>query len=90
FFSVLRIDGYGFAVELLLIAQQRGYTIAEVAVNWRDQPGSKGRVTTDGLRMVRELAIIRRNQLRGLYTYRNTPPCLPSGESIAPAETTIS
>jgi dolichyl-phosphate beta-glucosyltransferase len=76
-FSVLRIEGYGFDVEFLLIAQQRRYTITEVAVNWRDQPGSKVRVTTDGLRMLRELVIIRRNQLRGLYAYDTTGEILP-------------
>lgn len=87
-FSVLRIDGYGFDVELLLIAQQRKYAITEVAVNWRDQPGSKVRVAADGLRMLQELAIIRRNQLRGLYSHRNTPTFLLSCESTSSAGTT--
>lgn len=89
-FSVLRIDGYGFDVELLLIAQQRGYTVAEAAVNWRDQPGSKVKVAADGLRMLRELVIIRKNQLRGLYAYGIPPTLSSSSESITSAETTIS
>lgn len=48
----LRTDGFGFDVERLLLAQQRGYTIAEVAVDWTDRPGSKVRVLTDGPRML--------------------------------------
>lgn len=54
-FRSLRTDGFGFDVELLLLAQRRGYTIAEVAVNWADQPGSKVGVLTDGPRMLREI-----------------------------------
>jgi dolichyl-phosphate beta-glucosyltransferase len=66
-FSVLRVDGYGFDVELIFVAQSRGYDLAEVAINWVDQPGTKVRVGRDGLRMLREVWVIRRNELRGLY-----------------------
>ena len=51
-FRAIRTDGYGFDVELLLLAQRRGYRIAEVAINWADQPGSKVRVLADGPRML--------------------------------------
>lgn len=61
-FSVLQIDGYGFDVELLFVAQRRGYSIAEVAINWADQAGSKVRVIRDGLRMLREVWVIRRSE----------------------------
>ncbi len=66
-FSVSRIDGYGFDLELLYIAQRRGYRIAEVPINWADQPGSKVLVLRDGLRMFRELLAVRRNDAKGLY-----------------------
>jgi dolichyl-phosphate beta-glucosyltransferase len=69
-FSVARIDGYGFDLELLYIAQQRGYRIAEVPINWMDQPGSKVRVLRDGLAMLREMLAVRRNNARGLYAVR--------------------
>jgi dolichyl-phosphate beta-glucosyltransferase len=59
-FSCASIDGFGFDLELLYLAQQRGYRIAEVPVNWSDQPGSKVRVVRDGLAMLRDLAVIRR------------------------------
>jgi len=66
-FSVARIDGYGFDLELLYVAQRRGYRIAEVPINWTDQPGSKVRVVLDGLSMLGELLAIRRNDAAGLY-----------------------
>lgn len=67
-FSVSSIDGYGFDLELLYVARQRGYRIAEIPVNWTDQPGSKVRALRDGLSMLRELALIRRNSAKGRYT----------------------
>ncbi len=69
-FAVSSIDGYGFDLELLYVAQQRGYRIAEVPVNWSDQPGSKVRVLRDGLAMLRELAVIKRNGAKGQYSAR--------------------
>jgi dolichyl-phosphate beta-glucosyltransferase len=75
-FSVLRVDGYGFDVELLFVAQQRGYRIAEVPVNWSDQAGTKVRVMRDGLRMLREVWSIRSNQLHGLYSAREVSSSL--------------
>ncbi len=73
-FSVARIDGYGFDLELLYIAQHRGYRIAEIPINWTDQPGSKVRVLRDGLAMVREMLAVRRNNARGLYAARQRFP----------------
>jgi dolichyl-phosphate beta-glucosyltransferase len=66
-FSVARIDGYGFDLELLYVARRRDYRIAEVPINWMDQPGSKVRVFLDGLRMFRELLAVRRHAAQGLY-----------------------
>lgn len=51
-FGRLRTAGLGFDVELLLLANRRGYRIAEVAVNWADQPGSKVGVLKDGPAML--------------------------------------
>jgi len=73
-FSVARIDGYGFDLELLYVAQRRGYRITEVPINWADQPGSKVRVLRDGLAMVCEMLAVRRNHARGLYAARQGFP----------------
>jgi dolichyl-phosphate beta-glucosyltransferase len=67
-FRVSSINGYGFDLELLYVAQQRGYRIVEIPVNWSDQPGSKVRVLRDGLAMLYELAVIRRNGTKGTYS----------------------
>jgi dolichyl-phosphate beta-glucosyltransferase len=73
-FGYASIDGFGFDLELLYLAQQRGYRIAEVPVNWTDQPGSKVRVLRDGYAMLRDLAVIRRNSSRGCYSIPSFSP----------------
>jgi len=73
-FAYASIDGFGFDLELLYLAQQRGYRIAEVPVNWSDQPGSKVRVLRDGFAMLRELAVIRRNDQQGRYRLPSFSP----------------
>jgi dolichyl-phosphate beta-glucosyltransferase len=59
-FDRLSTRGFGFDVELLLLAQAAGYRIVEVPVNWADQPGSKVGVLTDGPRMLWEIVSARR------------------------------
>ena len=72
-FGVSSIDGYGFDLELLYVAQQGGYRIAEIPVNCSHQSSSKFRLVRDGIVMLRELAAIRRNRtLDGRH--RITPP----------------
>jgi len=51
-FPRLATAGFGFDVELLLRARARGWHVAEVAVNWQDQPASKVGVLKDGPRML--------------------------------------
>jgi dolichyl-phosphate beta-glucosyltransferase len=58
-FAALRTTGYGFDVEILLLAQRRGYRIAEVPINWADQPGSKVGVLRHGPGMLREILAAR-------------------------------
>ena len=40
-FAMSRENGYVFDLELLILAQQLGYRVAEVGVNWSEIPGSK-------------------------------------------------
>jgi dolichyl-phosphate beta-glucosyltransferase len=54
-FGRLSTTGLGFDVELLLLARAAGYRIAEVPVNWTDQPGGKVGVLRHGLGMVLEI-----------------------------------
>ena len=66
-FSRMRMNGFSFDVEVLVMARRRGYTVAEVPVNWTHQPGSKVRLTLDSLRMARDLFRIRAHWLGGEY-----------------------
>jgi dolichyl-phosphate beta-glucosyltransferase len=73
-FSRMRIRGFSFDVEVLMMAQRRGYRIAEVPVNWTHQPGSKVNLVTDSARMLRDLFIIRGRYMSGQY---NSPHLAP-------------
>jgi dolichyl-phosphate beta-glucosyltransferase len=75
-FSRMRMSGFSFDVEVLMMAQRRGYRIAEVPVNWTHQPGSKVNLVTDSARMLRDLFVIRGHYLKGEY---NTPHVAPWG-----------
>jgi dolichyl-phosphate beta-glucosyltransferase len=59
-FPQVTTDGFGFDVELLMLAGRRGFRVAEVAVSWADQPGSKVRVLREGPRMLYEVLAARR------------------------------
>jgi len=63
-FGRLATSGFGFDVELLLLAQASGYRLVEVAVNWADRPGSKVGVLRHGPGMLWEIWRARR-RLRG-------------------------
>ena len=58
-FREVRTDGFGFDVELLLLAQRRGYRIVEVPINWVDQPGSRVSVVKEGPRMLAQVLAAR-------------------------------
>lgn len=64
-FGALTTDGFGFDVELLLLAQRCGYRVAEVPISWTDQPGSKVGVLTDGPRMLLDIVAARWRLARG-------------------------
>jgi dolichyl-phosphate beta-glucosyltransferase len=66
-FSVQRMTGIGFDVELLFIAKHRGYRIREVPITWYFDPDSRMRLIQDSLRMLIEIIEIRRNWSRGVY-----------------------
>jgi dolichyl-phosphate beta-glucosyltransferase len=66
-FSRMRMDGFSFDVEVLMMAKRRGYRVAEVPVNWTHQPGSKVRLTWDSIRMAADLFRIRGHYLSGEY-----------------------
>lgn len=48
-FSRLELDGFGFDVEALAVAEALGLRIVECPVEWHDAPGSKVRALRDGV-----------------------------------------
>jgi dolichyl-phosphate beta-glucosyltransferase len=58
--SLASEDGYLFDLEWLFLARREGFSIAEVAVNWTEQPGSKLRVGRDGFKVLQSLGRLRR------------------------------
>jgi dolichyl-phosphate beta-glucosyltransferase len=58
-FPLVTTDGFGFDVELLMLAERAGYRIKEVPINWADQPGSKVGVLRHGPRMLFEVLAAR-------------------------------
>lgn len=66
-FAQQRLDGFGFDVEALFLAQKSGLRIAEIPINWYYQRESKVRPVRDTLRMLSEALQVRWNYLRGRY-----------------------
>jgi dolichyl-phosphate beta-glucosyltransferase len=66
-FPLQTIDGWGFDVEILYIAQHHNLSIKEIPVNWYYGNDSRVRPVQDTINMVRELLLIRMNGRKGLY-----------------------
>jgi dolichyl-phosphate beta-glucosyltransferase len=56
-----KTDGFGFDVELLYLAYRAHLRIREIPVRWNHYEGSKISFARDSLRMVREVAALRRS-----------------------------
>lgn len=54
-----RIDGFGFDVELLFLAQKAGLRLLEVPVRWDHNEGSKVHIVRDSPRMLAEILTLR-------------------------------
>ena len=66
-FPLQTIDGWAFDIELLFIAQERGYQIVEIPITWYYRPQSKVNPLKDSINMVLETLKIRWNGWRGTY-----------------------
>ena len=67
------IDGWAFDVELLFIAQRRGYKIVEVPISWYYRANSRINPISDAVDMFREVLRIRLNGRRGQYDKPASP-----------------
>lgn len=66
-FSVQRMNGIGFDVELIYIAQKRGYKVREVPITWYFDADSRMRLVQDTLHILVEIWQIRQNWAKGFY-----------------------
>ena len=66
-FPLQTINGWTFDVELLYVAQQRGYHIIEVPITWIYKDHSKVKPVADLYQVIIEIIRIRRNAARGIY-----------------------
>jgi glycosyltransferase involved in cell wall biosynthesis len=70
------IERWGFDPEILFIARERGFRVKEVPVTWAHDSRSKISYLRDGVRMLRDMAVIRGRALLGRYS-RQVRPCEP-------------
>ncbi len=56
-----KIIGFGFDVELLLLAQRAGLRLREIPVRWNHHEGSKIRFVRDSMQMLKEVMSLRAN-----------------------------
>lgn len=87
-FARMRMSGFSFDVEVLMMAQRHGYRIAEVPVNWTHQPGSKVNLVVDSARMARDLFVIRGRYMRGEYNFPHITP-LSAVDPTAPSRSAV-
>jgi dolichyl-phosphate beta-glucosyltransferase len=66
-FSRQRLDGFGFDAEVLWLARQLGYRIAEIPIVWRDDRRSNVRLLHDSWGMLLDLGRVRLNGWAGRY-----------------------
>jgi glycosyltransferase involved in cell wall biosynthesis len=68
-FSRGRVDGWAFDLEILALARRRGYGIAEIGVEWKDDRRSKVNPLKDMYKVVKEAVTIRKNLKAGVYDH---------------------
>ncbi|KAI6023942.1 glycosyltransferase family 2 protein [Pisolithus microcarpus 441] len=66
-FPAQHLSTWIFDVELLLLAKQLSIPIIEVPVEWHEVAGSKLNIAKDSLQMLRDLLVLRGNQLVGRW-----------------------
>lgn len=66
-FSRMRVDGFGFDMELLALAEIMGYSILELPVSWYNSEDSRVRPVKDTLRTLTDLIRIKVGMWSGEY-----------------------
>ena len=58
-FSRQQLDGFSFDLEVLLLAKRLGFKVEDLPVDWCDEPASTLRPLRDGLKMLRDIFVVR-------------------------------
>ncbi len=58
-FSRQQLPGFSFDLEVLLLAQRLGFRVQDLPVDWHDEPASTLRPLHDGLKMLRDIFVVR-------------------------------
>lgn len=66
-FALQTMDGFGFDVEVLFIAQRKGYRIFELPIGWCHVSNSRISPLKDTFKMFRDVIQVRWNAWRGFY-----------------------
>lgn len=66
-FSVQKMNGIGFDIELMFIARKRGYKIKQVPITWYYDGDSRMKLVQDSLHILLEIFEIRKNWYSGVY-----------------------
>lgn len=69
--SLQTINRFSFDVEMLVIAKNAGFRVKEVPTKWIDKEGSSVSPIKDSIRMFKDLLLIRYNDIRGKYNFKN-------------------
>ena len=67
-FSRMKVNRFGFDIEILSIARLLNFTVKEMPVNWYNSPESRIRPIKDALRTFGELIYIKLNLWGGRYS----------------------
>ena len=66
-FKRITFDRWSFDIEALAIARRHKYKIKEVGITWYNDPHSLVSPIKDGLKMVRDAWVVRKNLKEGIY-----------------------
>jgi len=69
-FRLQTIERWGFDPEILFIALKQGFRVVEVPVSWAHDERTRMSYLRDGMKMLEEITLIRRNALFGRYGKR--------------------
>lgn len=67
-FELQRTNGLAFDVEILYLARKMDLRVLEMPIDWRHDSSSKVRPLADALEMLRDAALVRLRDARGLYS----------------------